>query len=249
MTPPKDKKLDFLNGQPFAHRGLHDEGQGRPENSLAAFGAAIGAGYPIELDVQLSADGQAMIFHDQKLDRMTGTDGLFGEMDAAALGLLCLGDSGETIPSLAEALDLIAGQVAVIVEIKSAPGQIGAVEQATLDVLRGYGGAFAVTSFEARSLTWFRQREPQCPRGQNVGTKALATFEPWWRRLAWEFLYDVDGARPDFVVYDRLDLPHWAATRIRAAGTPILSYTIRDADEMNRLSPHTDNIIFEGFRP
>lgn len=241
--------LEWLASRPFAHRGLHDITSGAPENSMAAFEAAVEAGYPIELDVQTSRDGQAMVFHDLALTRMTGANGFVHDTDAAELGALWLGESRQRIPALVEVLELIGGCVPVIVEIKSGSRKIGDIEGAVRPILKSYPGPFAVTSFEARTLAWFREREPQWPRGHNVGLRYLAPYKPWWRRLAWRYLYDVDGAQPDFVVYDRRDLPNWASGRVRAAGTPVLSYTIKDRAEMDRLAPHTDNIIFEGFRP
>ena len=237
----------FLFGRPFAHRGLHDEY--RPENSMAAFEAAVRAGYPIELDVRVSADGQAIVFHDAKLRRMTDANGLVEEANAEALKKFCLGGSQEGIPGLSDVLDMISGRVPVIVEIKTCLSQVGLVEEAALPILRRYDGPFAVTAFDARTLAWFRKRQPEWPRGHNVGSRYLAPYEPWWRRLAWEFLYDVDDAQPDFVVYDRRDLPHWATTRMRTTGMPVLAYTIWDIGEMLRLAPHADNVIFEGFLP
>jgi len=239
--------FDWLIDGPIAHRGLHDDAQ--PENSLAAFEAAVEAGYAIELDVQTSADGQAMVFHDSQIDRMTGHAGLLAETPSTFLAGLNLRNGEQTIPTLAQALQVIGGQVPVVVEVKARPGRIGEVEGATLPLLQAYQGAFAVTAFDARTLAWFRGWAPDWPRGHNVGTRMLPVAETWWRRLAWELLYDVDGAQPDFVVYDRRDLPNRATDRVRAAGMPVLTYTIKDQAEMDRLAPHTDNIIFEGFRP
>src|SRR5271170_1927831 len=91
---------------PLAHRGLWNP-DGAPENSLAAFQAACSHGYGIELDVQLSADGEAMVFHDGKLTRMTGADGRIGDHTAADLGRLKLAGTDETIPTLAETLTLV----------------------------------------------------------------------------------------------------------------------------------------------
>ncbi|MBT4486708.1 MAG: glycerophosphodiester phosphodiesterase [Rhodospirillaceae bacterium] len=240
---------EWLCQRPFAHRGLHDRNAGVPENSLAAFTAAVDGGYAIELDVQTSRDNVVMVFHDAILNRMTGAAGALNETDSEHLATLHLGDSQQAIPTLREVLNLVAGQVPLIVEIKSRPGAVGGIEGAVLPILRAYEGPFAVTSFEARSLAWFRAREPHWPRGHNVGVAELPKFKPWWRRLAWRYLYDVDGAQANFVVYDRRDLPNWAAKRARAMGKPLLSYTIKDAAEMERLAPHTDNIIFEGFHP
>ncbi|MDA1100225.1 MAG: glycerophosphodiester phosphodiesterase family protein [Proteobacteria bacterium] len=239
---------DWLRGRPIAHRGLHNPQAGIPENSLAAFAAAVADGYGVELDVQASADGQAMVFHDWSLVRMTGADGGIADHDAAALTGLRLQQSRQRIPTLSQVLTLIAGRAPVIVEIKNRSGPVGGTEEAALRELRNYGGPFAVTSFNPHSLAWFRERMPAWPRGQNVGSRHFSASMPFWRRLAMRYLLDLDQARPDFVVYDCLDLPFWAAARRRAAGKPLLAFTIRNRAEMRRLAPYVDNIIFEGFR-
>ena len=242
--------LEWLRERPIAHRGLHNMHVGIPENSLAAFAAAVADGYGIELDVQASADGQAMVFHDWTLVRMTAADGGVGDHDAATLSALRLLQSRQTIPTLAQVLALIAGRVPIVAEIKSRPGYAGAAEEAALHDLQNYDGAFAVTSFNARSLVWFRKRMPAWPRGQNVGSRHFRASAPFWRRLAMRYLLDLDldRARPDFIVYDSRDLPFWAAARAQAAGKPLLSFTVRERAEMRRLAPYVDNIVFEGFR-
>jgi glycerophosphoryl diester phosphodiesterase len=243
-----NQNLDWLRARPIAHRGLHNTHAGMPENSLAAFAAAVADGYGIELDVQAAADGQAMVFHDWSLVRMTGADGGIGDLDAAALSDLRLQQSRQSIPTLAQVLALVAGRVPIIVEIKSRSGPNGGAEEAAFRDLQHYDGPFAVTSFSARSLAWFRKRMPAWPRGQNVGSRHFHSSVPFWRRLAMRYLLDLDGARPDFIVYDRVDLPFWAAARVRAGGKPLLTYTVRDRAEMHRLAPYVDNVIFEGFR-
>ena len=241
--------LKWLRERPIAHRGLHNSDAGIPENSLAAFAAAVADGYGAELDLQASADGQAMVFHDWRLVRMTGADGGIGDHNVAALAGLRLQQSRQYIPTLAQVLGLIAGRAPVIIEIKSEPSQPGGAEEAAFRDLQNYDGPFAVTSFNPRSLAWFRERAPTWPRGQNSGSRHMPAGLPFWRRLARRFLIDVDRARPDFVVYDGLDLPCMASSWVRAAGKPLLTFTVRDRAEMRRLAPYTDNIIFEGFRP
>jgi len=243
-----NQTLEWLRQRPIAHRGPHNPRAGIPENSLTAFAAAVADGYGIELDVQAAADGQAMVFHDWSLVRMTGADGGIGDHDAASLTALRLQQSRQSIPTLAQVLALIAGRVPLIVEIKSRPGQVGGAEEAAFRALQNYDGPFAVTSFNPLSLVWFRKRMPAWPRGQNVGSRHFPASAPFWRRLAMRYLLDLDQARPDFIVYDRLDLPFWAAARVRAAGKPLLTFTVRDRAEMRRLAPYVDNIIFEGFR-
>lgn len=242
--------LDLLCARPIAHRGLHNASAGIPENSLAAFAAAAADGYGIELDVQASTDGQAMVFHDWDLVRMTGAEGGIGDHEASILTGLRLGQSRQSIPSLTQVLELIDGRSPVIVEIKNEFGPAGAAEEAAFRVLRDYRGPFAVTSFNPRSLTWFRRQAPTWPRGQNsCNFRRFPASWPLWRRLALHYLLDLEQVRPDFVVYNGRDLPCWAAARVRAAGKPLLTYTVRDRAEMRRLAPYVDNMIFEAFRP
>ena len=241
---------DWLTERPIAHRGLHDRAAGVPENSLAAFRAAIQAGYPIELDVRQSADGRAVVFHDRGLARTTGVDGRIGGTSAAELAELRLHDSDEGIPSLAEVLDLVAGRVPIIVEIKSEAYCPHRIEQRVLAALRGYRGDYVVSSFNGRTLSRLWAHAPEVPRGLNCGQVSRhMSGLPWRERWALRDVVDIHHGRPDFIVYDRRDLPCAPARRVRAAGLPLLSFTVRDDNEARRLAPHVDNIIFEGFRP
>ena len=127
---------DAFLGPPIAHRALHDVSAGRPENSLSAVQAAIAVGYGIEIDLQLTADGAAMVFHDYGLKRLTGRDGTVRQRTAADLSAIPLaGGDGETIPTLAEVLDRVAGQVPLLIELKDQDGamgdRIGPLEAAT----------------------------------------------------------------------------------------------------------------------
>ena len=170
------RSFPFLFDRPFAHRGLH--GPRRPENSMVAFEAAVQAGYAIELDVRVSADGQAVIFHDANLERMTESKGLVVDANAKALKNLNLGNSREGIPSLSDTLEMIAGRVPVIVEIKTCLDQVGLVEKGALPILHRYDGPFAVTAFDARTLAWFRKRQPELPRGIMWGTDIHRNTNP-----------------------------------------------------------------------
>ena len=71
----KRQKAPFM-GMNFAHRGLHSRDKSVPENSLEAFELASRAGYGMELDVQLSRDGQVVVFHDDTLERVCGVQKL-----------------------------------------------------------------------------------------------------------------------------------------------------------------------------
>ena len=95
--------LQALMARPIAHRGLHDRAAGVMENSPGAFAAAVRHGFPIECDVQLTADGEAVVFHDFELGRLTDEEGAVDTRTANSLQTIRLKGSkdGDTIPTLA----------------------------------------------------------------------------------------------------------------------------------------------------
>lgn len=152
-------------GRNFAHRGLHSADGTVPENSLPAFAAATDAGYGSELDVQLSRDGQVVVFHDDDLPRMTGAEGRVDSRTLAELRALRLGDTAETIPLFTEVLAVVAGRQPLIVELKSGPAWPELCEK-TLALLRAYEGPWCAESFDPRIVRWFRLHAPDVTRGQ-----------------------------------------------------------------------------------
>ncbi len=68
-------ELDWLTARPIAHRGYHDRAQRRIENTLPAAEAAIAHNFAIECDLQATADGRVVVFHDDVLDRLTEPTG------------------------------------------------------------------------------------------------------------------------------------------------------------------------------
>ena len=162
---------------PIAHRGLWSPG-GAPENSLAAFQAACAGGYGIELDVQLSADGEAMVFHDTKLERMTGAEGRLSDHKAGDLTRLALLGTDETIPTLSETLTLVGHRAMVLIEIKAAAGDVGALEKRVHEVLIDHNGPTAVIGFNPYSHGWFAQHHPKILRGLNSHAYAWSMSRP-----------------------------------------------------------------------
>lgn len=250
MSPPLPRA--FLDPGHIAHRGLH--GEGRPENALSAFRAAVDAGYGIELDVQPSADGVAMAFHDATLDRMTDRAGPVDALDAAALRATPL-PGGEGIPTLREALDTVAGRVPVLIEIKDRDGdmgpRVGPLERAVAEALAGYDGPVAVMSFNPHSVEAFALLRPDVPRGLTT-----AAFEPdRWPELSpttrdrLRGLPDVERLGAAFVSHqaDALDMDR--VTSLRAEGCPVLCWTVRTSEQAAAVAGHADAITFEGFRP
>jgi len=242
---------DWLRSLPVAHRGLHDAEAGIPENSLGAFAAAARAGYALELDIQVSADGVPMVFHDDTLNRMTGQTGRVDARPAAELAEMYLGATTEKIPSLADVLALIAGRVPILVEVKAARGKVGPLEAATAAVLQPYRGRYAVQSFNPFSMGWFRRHAPLSLRGQISMDYRMDDEEPLKPYQKWLLTHLLFNriSRPHFIAYDVRALPSRATSRARKQGLPLLTWTVRTPADRKRAGDYADNIIFEGFRP
>lgn len=236
---PAASRVAFLKAQPFAHRGLH--GVGRVENSLAAAGAAIAANYGIECDVQASRDGEAFVFHDAKLDRLTDETGPLAARSARAIDRVLLAGTTETIPTLYELLARVLGRVPLLIEVKAPDRKVAALSLAVHRALEGYRGPVAVMSFNPNVARWFAHHSPGTVRG-------LVVTEENRRSLRHRILRTLSlwRARPDFLAYDVRDLPSRFAARARARGLPVLTWTVRDAAAERVGFAHADQIIFEG---
>jgi glycerophosphoryl diester phosphodiesterase len=229
---------DWLTATPYAHRGLH--GPDRVENSRAAFEAAIAAGFGIELDVQLSRDGRAMVFHDYALDRLTGETGKVAARTTAELSAIKLRGQGEGIATLAEILGLIDGRAALLVEVKADGSRVAALCRDVARSLDGYDGRAAVMSFNPEVGRWLAAHAAKVTRGLVVSEAdkkgPRGRIE---RRLAlWR-------ARPQFLAYDIRDLPSRFAAGARARGLPILTWTVRNPRDAEAASVYADQIIHE----
>ncbi|KSB90374.1 glycerophosphodiester phosphodiesterase [Caulobacter vibrioides] len=233
---------------PIAHRGLWTQG-GAPENSLAAFQAACARGYSIELDVQLTADGQAVVFHDDRLERLTGAEGRLRDHTAAELGALKLSGTDETIPTLADALAVIGHRAMVQIELKTPFGEVGELEKKVSEILIDHNGPIAVIGFNPYSHAWFADHNPQVLRGLD----SYSWNDENARKLAPELrrslaaLEQVEIARPDFLALGLDMLPSPRADVFRAKGMPIVAWTVRSPEQWDAVSDHCDNLIFEGF--
>jgi len=237
----------WLTAAPFAHRGLHGPDTG-PENSLAAFAAAVAAGYAIECDVRLLADGEAAVFHDAELSRLTDRPGLLARLTAADLPALRLCGTDERPPLLADVLALVAGRVPLYIELKTEDAS-GRLERRVLELVRDYAGPFCLASFDPRALANVRRRAPELPRcliacGHDA-TPRLGAL----RRFSRRHLLHAALARPHAVAYAWQDLPEVSVTLARRLGLPVLLWTVRAREDMEKALRHGDNIVFEGFLP
>lgn len=237
---------------PLAHRALHDLSQGRPENSRAAIRVAMDAGFGIEIDVQISADGAAMVFHDYALDRLTGQSGAVRLQKAAALAGTTLIGNDEGIPDLPEVLDMVAGRVPLVIEIKDQDGDmgpdIGPLESATAAALEGYSGPLAVMSFNPHSVARMAELVPDVPRG--IVTSSYA-YNDWpLTRATCDQLREIpDYQRTGacFISHQHADLNRPRVAELKAQGAMICCWTVRSPAEEARARQIADNITFEGY--
>ena len=239
---PAAARAAWLGGCDYAHRGLHSAGV--PENSPSACAAAMARGMGVECDVQRASDGQAVVFHDAKLDRLTSEGGPLASRSAAELGRITLSGSSDTIPSLRQFLDEIQGQVPVLIEIKSVRGSRGkaaALCLAVRRVLEGYLGPHAIMSFDPRMVRWFSAHSPQTVRGLVVTEENAKTLIGMIKRRL-----SLWHARPDFLAYDIRDLPSRFAAAQRARGLPVLTWTVRSPEHRERAAKYADAPIAEG---
>jgi glycerophosphoryl diester phosphodiesterase len=226
-----------LIAKPFAHRGLH--GAGAPENSRAAFEAAIEARHGIELDVQASGDGQAMVFHDEELGRLAEDEGFLRGRGAAELKRIRLRDCDETIPTLPQILALIAGRAPLLIEVKAPGREVGALASAVADALDDYAGPVAVMSFNPEIGHWFARHAPQRLRGLVVTERGRKWRGGMVRRLAsWR-------SKADFLAYDIRDLPSRFAEAQQRRGLRVLTWTVRSLKDRAKAAQHADQIIYE----
>lgn len=237
---------------PLAHRALHDVNAGRPENSRAAIRAAIDAGYGIEIDVQLSADDAAMVFHDYALDRLTDQTGPIRLRGADDLAKIPLKGGDEGIPDLPEVLALVAGRVPLVIELKDQDGamgpNIGALEQATADAVATYAGPLAVMSFNPNSVARMAELLPEVPRG--IVTSAYRYADWPLSRATCDHLRDIpdyDRAQACFISHEVGDLSAPRVAALKAQGAMICCWTVRSAAQETEARKLADNITFEGY--
>ena len=241
------KGLPSLQGWKYAHRGLHDET--RPENSMAAFRAALDAGFGIELDIHLLHDGNLAVMHDSSLQRTAGADIKIEDLATEDLQNYHLGGTQETIPAFREVLDLYAGKAPLIVELKTAGNNYAQLTQAACNMLDTYSGPYCIESFDPRCIYWLRKHRPDIIRGQLAENfLAVKSSVPWILRFLLTYQLLNFLIRPDFVAYkfeDRKNLSNFLARKLW--GVQGVSWTIRSPENLETAIHEEYLPIFEGF--
>ncbi|MFK7880997.1 glycerophosphodiester phosphodiesterase family protein [Roseobacter sp.] len=239
---------------PLAHRALHDVSKGRPENSKAAIRAAIAAGYGIEIDVQQSADAQAMVFHDYTMDRLTEATGPLRGFSSKALRKIPLRGGDEGVPALPEVLELVEGQVPLLIEVKDQDGtmgpDVGCLEGAVAQALESYAGPVALMSYNPHSVKYLATVCPDVPRG--IVTEAYPESDwslPVATRDRLRQIPDYEMAECSFISHDIDDLDRPRVAELKAQGADILCWTAKSPQDEARARRIAQNITFEHYNP
>jgi glycerophosphoryl diester phosphodiesterase len=244
---------DWLTARPVAHRGLHDRARGIIENMPGAAQAAMSADFGIECDIQLTADGEAMVHHDDALGRLTEGSGALLGATAAELRSVRFKDTAERMMSLGDLCALVAGRVPLVIELKSHFDRDRKLVTRMAEVLAAYRGPVVGMSFDPDQVLALRELMPELPRGIVAERSYEAADWPETtqaQRDGMLYLRHAFRTRPHFVAYrvDELPAPApWIARHI--FGLPLLTWTVRTPEQRARAARHADQMIFEGFRP
>ncbi len=236
--------MTTLMSYSYAHRGYYDNENGVPENSLESFRLAAEKGYGVELDVQPSSDGVAMVFHDKDLERVCGVSGAPWDYTAAELKELRLFGTEEQIPTLAEALELIDGQVPILVEYKMDRVDTG-VCAAGEELLKDYEGEYYMQCFHPLALMWYRKNAPEVARGQlmqDYMKQEKHAGDPVYFLLS-RMLANV-ATRPDFISYRYDDTVNGSIRICELLGAPLLGWTVQGEDLLSAAADGFDALIF-----
>ncbi len=243
---PEMKKFKTVR---YAHRGLH--GDGRAENSMSAFRAAVDAGYGIELDVRLSSDGELVVFHDDTLDRVTDSSGPVDKKSSEELSKITLSGTEDTVPTFAEVLALVDGRVPLLVEIKERAGEYGVTKKA-IELLRGYKGEFIIESFNPLALSLVKKEMPETLRG--FLSTAFSREEKYRGKIQYFFLQNLLFnvlCRPDFISYDHTAYKNPSLRFVRSFfKTATICWTVTSREDEELAYKHGfEGVIFENYIP
>jgi glycerophosphoryl diester phosphodiesterase len=244
--------LDWLTAAPIAHRAFHNAAERRIENTLPAVKAAIERGFSIEVDLQLTGDEQAVVFHDDTLDRLTEASGRVDRMPLAALRNVRFRGGDDRIPTFEELLEEIAGRVPLVIELKSRWNGDRRLERQVAGTLGDYAGPAAVMSFDPASMRAMRYLLPHIPRGLIADRFRREDWPeiPTVYRVALRNLVAASYTAPSFIAYDVRALPASAPLMIKHIfDLPLLTWTVRTADDRTVAKRWASQMIFEGFDP
>lgn len=249
-VPVDAQRTAWLESELIAHRGIHVD-PAHPENSLAAFAAAMDQGHPIELDVSETKDGQLVVFHDKYLKRIFGLDVWLKDLTQAELAQLNFSGTAATVPLFSEVLSFVNGRVPLLIEIKN-EGEVGGLESKLYDQLKDYGGEVAIQSFNPFSVKWFKDNAPEILRGQLAGSFIVTDYEaeyqgttrlPWYKSLLLSNLLLDFLSQPNFIAYETENVETGDLQGLKRLNVPVLGWTIDSQAEYDKVKPYFDNFI------
>lgn len=248
---PQLRELDWLVARPIAHRGLHTKSKGVIENTAGAFEAAIKGNYAIECDVQLTSDGEAIVFHDSELDRLTEAKGPVRTLTAQQLKQVNLKATSDRMQTLAELLEQVNGRASLVIELKSLWDDNDALAKRALQVLESYDCPHCLMSFDPDLLACLRALSPQTVRGIVADRTTDPSYNtlPLAKRHSMRTFAHLAETQPHFVSYYWRELPFEPVTEIRNLGYPVISWTLRSKEEASQALRYCDQITFEGYTP
>ena len=249
MPASTSRAVDFLTARPIAHRGLHDFSTGVVENTASAFAAAIAGGYAIECDLQLTRDGEAVVFHDDHVERLTEGRGMVKDHTAAEMKQLTMRNSTDKVQTLAELLTQVNGQVPLVIELKSLWDGDARLAQRAIEELKSYSGPHCLMSFDPDAIAAVRRFAPHIIRGivAERATDSYYNSLPLPKQTELRTFSHLARTRPDFVSFFYEELPWAPITALRASGMPIITWTIRSPQQAVKAMRCSDQITFEGF--
>lgn len=240
MSVPK-----WMYEKPIAHRGYFDDES--PENSLRAFKKAIENNYAIEMDVRILKDDTLIVFHDDNFKRMTGVDLSLNEANKEDLVNLKLLNTEEPVPTFQEFLELIDGQIPLMIEFKNDTFD-NKTESLAYELLKNYHGEYVIQSFNPMSIYWFKKHAPHIVRGQlsfDYKNQKMSFVKRW-------FLKNVYGnilTKPHYVIYDIHALESKVISKLRKKQMPLFSYTAKSLKDYHYALSLNIPACFEGFSP
>ena len=248
------RDISPLLGVDYAHRGLwstNDPGsENRPENSLAAFRAAVDKGYGIELDVHLTKDGHLVVHHDDSLKRLTGVDIRIADSTLEEIRACSL-PNGEPIPTYDEVLEVVNGRIPMIVEVKVENANYAELGKAVYERMKRYEGPWCLESFSPNAVKWFRLNAPEVIRGQlafDHAGKGKTAFL-FWRNIGIASMLQNYLSRPDFIAFEASSVK-WHSLSIhllRLMKPWFVAWTVRSQADMDKYRKNWDLQIFERF--
>jgi glycerophosphoryl diester phosphodiesterase len=241
--------LSWLTARPIAHRGLHVGSM--IENTESSFTAALQNNYAIECDVQLTADGEAVVFHDDKVDRLLNARGLVKHHTIKQLKAMKFKGGSDVIQTLGELIEQVNSKATLVIELKSHWDHDLTLTRRSLEVLNHYTGPFALMSFDPDFVACMAELSPSTIRGITADRATDSYYDPLplERRLALRSFSHLPATRPHFVSFDFTQLPYEPVSKLRASGHPVITWTIESQLQATEALKHCDQVTFQGYLP